>query len=38
MFQGLTKLKREIGEFEKEKTDELKRLEEFKKEEMKKLK
>ena len=38
IFQGLAKLKREIAEFEKEKTEELKRLEEFKKEEMKKLK
>ena len=38
LFQGITKLKREIAEFDKEKTEELKRLEEFKNEELKKIK
>ncbi|XP_033747496.1 centromere protein J-like [Pecten maximus] len=35
--EGLTKLKKEIGEFEKEKNVELQRIQEYKKEEMKKL-
>ncbi|XP_060074604.1 centromere protein J-like [Ylistrum balloti] len=35
--EGLTKLKKEIGDFEKEKNAELQRIQEYKKEEMKKL-
>ena len=38
MMQGVNKLKEEIARFEQEKTDELRRLEEFKAQETKKLK
>lgn len=38
VFQGLGKLKEEITRFDREKTEELKRLEEFKIQETKKLK
>ena len=38
IFQSLQHLKSEMSEFEKQKTEELERLKEFKNEEMKKLK
>jgi peroxiredoxin family protein len=37
-FQGLNKLKKEMEEFEKQKDEELKNLQEFKEQELKKLK
>jgi len=38
VFQGLSKLKKEIEEFEREKASELRRIDEVRSEEMKKLK